>query len=306
MTATKKCAICKGNHTDIKCPRLDGYIKHINTSVQQNTPTYIAWTDADYQRANGNFIWRTFIKHSTVAQRLGISAWGWSIIIDTYCKKQNYRAAGLKRRGKKRLKAFKCGYCRTEGHTRRKCPSMQSDITIAQDASKMQRAMFLEKCKTLGLGIGTLVQFDWTSETRAYSQYHSDVPKSVMAVITSLPVSSINPFIRLERWNDMVHFAEFGIKIVNTTVYLGKRSGIPTSFHLAKGILNGEFDDFTPNFHGWQSLNRYYRSKIIAPSKNLGYSTIGENDYLDIFRKYPLRDLQHKMEDITKWLKENS
>lgn len=304
MVIKKICRLCNGDHTEVKCPRLDGYIQHLNIVVKRNTPSHRVWVDSDYQRANGHTIWRSFADYSTSAEQLGLSRWDWSLIVDSYCKKLNYRMAGKKRQGKKRIKPIKCGYCQSIGHTRRKCSVMQGDIVIAQDASKIQRAMFLDKCKELGLGIGALIKFDWTQETHTYSQYHADLPKSVMGVVTSIPTSDINPFIRLERWDAMFHFAQFDIKLINAVGQFEAQP--PTSFHLTKNVFNGEFTNLTPNFSGFRQLNRYYDSKIIAPSDNFIYSTTSENDYLSLFRKHPLRDLQFRMENIEKWLQQST
>lgn len=305
MTAIRQCDYCKGNHTEVKCPRLDGYIKHLNAVVHTKSSATRELVDEDYSKyGNHGMIWNLFWRTASVQEKLNLSPWTWQHIIGSYGKKLRYREAGLKRRGIKRKKIVTCGYCKGKGHTRRTCESMNSDITIADDMAKVQRAMFLNTCKSIGMGVGALLRFEWSLETKKYASYHAGLPTSLMGVVTSIPVSDINPFIDLARWDTLSHDAYFGMSLINPT---GPFKESATKLHVTSGILSGAFDGLCINSKGARHLGRHYDSIIVAPSSNFDYCTDTEDDYKkNTFKKYGASTLEQHISRMQTWLKEQS
>ena len=305
MPIVRQCDFCSGNHTEVKCPNLDGYIRHLNAVVRSKSPSKTNLTDEDYKDNYTGLIFPTFWRVASVQDRLNFASWTWATIIRSYTKKLRYRAAGLKRRGVKRKKIVNCGYCHGKGHTRRKCDRMKEDITIADDMAKIQRAMFLNACKSIGMGVGAILRFDWTSETEEYAAYHSDLPRSVMAMVTSIPVADINPFISLARWDELFHDAYFGIKFINPS---GRFLKSPeTKLNVANGLLSDAFNELGFEQRGTTTLNRQYNATIIAPSSNFEYSIDTENDYKkNTFKKYDVGVLEGHTGRMLTWLKEQS
>lgn len=301
MPIKRQCQFCNGDHTEVKCPFLDGYIKHINALIESKT----SCTDESYMDVYSTHrIWKMFWNNTTPQDKLGFGGFTWKSIIDTYGKKLRYRAAGLKRRGIKRKKIVTCGYCTGKGHTRRKCDCMKEDITIADDMAKMQRAMFLNTCKTIGMGVGALLRFDWTLETKKYAAYHTDLPTSLMGVVTSIPVSDINPFIGLARWDNLSHDAYFGLCMINPTGPFKKSAA---KLDVTNGILSGAFDGLSAPHVSGKKLSRHYNSTIVAPSSNFDYCTDTENDYKNnTFKKYGASTLDQHISRMQAWLKEQS
>lgn len=60
---------------------------------------------------------------------------------------------------KARSKKRSCGYCREEGHTKPTCMHIKADKVKTVEMNKEWRANALNHLKSLGLGVGALVQF---------------------------------------------------------------------------------------------------------------------------------------------------
>lgn len=305
MTAIRQCGFCNGNHTEVKCPSLDGYIRHLNAVVSTKSPTNKAWCDEDYMvHYNQGQIWSSFWRNASFQEKLGFDPWVWNTIILTYGKKLRYREAGLKRRGIKRKKIVNCGYCNAKGHTRRTCDSMNKDIAVSDSVAKLQRTMFLDTCKSIGMGVGTLIKFEWTHKAQIAAAYYPDLPETIMGVITSIPVSDINPFICLVPWDNLFHNASFGINLINPT---GRFTTPAAKLDVGNGIFSGAFDGLSMQHGGAASLNRYYSVSIVAPSSNFDYRTGTENNYKkNTFKKYGITTLERHVNRMQSWLKEQS
>ena len=56
------------------------------------------------------------------------------------------------------FKTRRCSYCREVGHTRRTCQSLKANVKQFRDVNAVFRKKYLEGLKSIGFGVGTLVE----------------------------------------------------------------------------------------------------------------------------------------------------
>ena len=294
------CTFCKGDHTDVKCPHLDGYINHMLSVV--NNKINGGYEPDDVHREPYVMAHR-FDKAATPAETLNFKPYAWYSIAYTYSKKMNYKAAGLKRRGKKRKKAVSCGYCSHKGHTRRTCVIMNKHIDTIEQVSEVYRDEFLLACRTHGIGIGSIVKLDLSERGREYKSYWGDLPDTMMAMITRLPINHLNMFINEPAWANQSLRANFELKFIAPT---GRYSGLSTyDAPIDSAMFNNAFDSFcTSRTHN--GITTQYDLTIIGKSTNLTYDNTIKNPYLDFFKKYDEYTMGRHVGQAAEWLKERS
>lgn len=291
------CSFCKGDHTEVKCPHLDGYIKHMLTVI--NSSAY----DLDYVHSDPMTTAHWFIQKATPTELLNFQRYTWYQIARSYSKKMNYKLAGLKRRGKKRKKAVKCGYCGHQGHTRRTCAVMKKHIGVIDRASQVYRHDFLSACKLNGIGVGSIVKLTLSETGRDYQQYWGDLPDTMMGMITHLPASELSPFVNEPSWSSQSHKALIKLKLIAPT----KRYSSLTTYDapICRNMFGGAFSSFlTIGSH--TGLTTQYDFSIIGKSSNLTYDETNNKPYLEMFKKHDEYTMGRYVGQAATWLKEKS
>ena len=135
-----KCSFCGGDHTQLKCPSLEGWMQHVVNVINANKSNGIKWNvnlSTAFDHHDLDSLWRKFANEADKNDLLGTPVYRWWTMMRTYKKRLNYKRAGEKRRGKKRTKAIKCGYCGKSGHTRRTCAKLKADKKILIDENRV-------------------------------------------------------------------------------------------------------------------------------------------------------------------------
>ena len=298
--ATFPCSFCKGDHTDVKCPHLDGYINHMLAVIKSNVN--VVYTTEDVHSDPYTMAHR-FDRVATATQHLNFQRYTWYSIAYAYSKKMNYKAAGLKRRGKKRKKAITCGYCGHKGHTRRTCAIMNKHIDTIEQVSEVFRNEFLNACKTHGIGIGSIVKLDLSERGQEYKSYWGDLPDTMMAMITRLPVQELNMFINEPPCANHSLQANFGLKFIAPT---GRDSGLSTyDAPIDNVMFNSAFSSFC-NSRTHNGIPTQYDLTIIGKSTNLTYDKTINNPCLEFFKKHDEYTMGRYVGQAAEWLKERS
>jgi|TARA_R110002126_G_scaffold105143_1_gene239327 hypothetical protein len=98
----------------------------------------------------------------------------------------------------KKRKKTKCGFCKSEEHTRRKCKAMGKFIKILEETEKVYRTKFYDQIIVgLGFGLGAFIEFSyqsWDIDEPLIEQHRGLVTKFDPASIT---IGNLQP-----RWND--------------------------------------------------------------------------------------------------------
>jgi len=119
-------------------------------------------------------------------------------------------------------KATKCGFCDSQGHTRRNCESMKNFVHVLNETNRGYRSAFYDRfVEGLGLGAGALIQV----------QPHNSEP--TVAIMTSFPTDNIMFTNLKSRWND------YHTKM-NVEIMLGDRK-------FERNLFDGAI--YHPNYH---------------------------------------------------------
>ena len=301
-----KCTFCGGAHTELKCPSLEGQMQHMVNVINANKSNGIAW-NADlstiFDLQDIDHIWRKFANNAVKGDLLGIAHYRWWNMIRTYKKRLNYKRAGEKRRGQKRTKAIKCGYCGKSGHTRRTCSHLKHDKKILTEATTLRRAMFLDICRDLGLGVGALVKFRLNEDGQRYREagYGSFQDEEFLAMLTEIPTHTISAFIGLTSWSDFYERALFLFKPL--TGLKGQDGGV-VSLAVNTTLFDGRFksmvrDPSNPHY------NSYYDIEIVSKSSNMTWNTKDGDKYLRFLKKKPRNNFLNIVKKAEEWLQEN-
>jgi hypothetical protein len=295
--ATVPCSFCKGDHTEVKCPHLDGYVKHMLSVINISAYTL------DDVHSDPYTIAHRFTQKATTTELLNFQTYTWYTIARSYSKKMNYKLAGLKRRGKKRKRSIKCGYCGHRGHTRRTCAVMKKHIDVIEKSSKIYRDEFLTACELNGIGIGSIVKLTLSERGREYQGYWGDLPDTMMAMITHLPVLELSPFVNEPAWASISYQAFIKLKLIAPT----KRYSALTTYDAAicRNMFNGAFSSFL-TVGSSTGLSAQYDFTIIGKSSNLNYDETLDKPYLEIFKKHDEYTIGRYVGQAAAWLKEKS
>ena len=294
------CSFCKGDHTDVKCPHLDGYINHMLTVINNKVGNNYKPDDVHrepYSMAH----W--FENVATPTEHLNFKRYTWYQIARTYSKKMNYKTAGLRRRGKTRKKAITCGYCGKKNHTRRTCAIMNKHIDIIERVSEAFRNEFLIACKAHGIGVGSIVKLELSERGREYKAYWDDLPDKMMAMITGLPINELSMFINQPPWANHSLRANFNLKLIAPT-------GRYSDLHIYDAPIDNKmfgcaFDSFC-NSKTHNGITTQYDLTIIGKSTNFTYDKTTKRPYLEFFKKHDEYAMGRYVGEAVAWLKERS
>ena len=295
--STVPCSFCKGDHTEVKCPHLDGYVKHMLSVINSSAYTF------DDVHSDPYYIANWFIQKATPTELLNFQRYTWYQIARCYSKKMNYKLAGLKRRGKKRKRAVKCGYCSHQGHTRRTCSVMKKHIDVIEKVSQVYRDEFLSACELNGIGIGSIVKLTLSERGREYQGYWGDLPDTMMAMITHLPVLELSPFVNEPSYSSYSHQAFIKLKLIAPT----KRYSSLATYDapICRNMFGGAFSSFL-RIGGHAGLTMQYDFSIIGKSSNLTYDETIDKPYLEMFKKHDEYQMGRYVGQAAAWLNEKS
>jgi len=295
--ATFPCSFCKGDHTEVKCPHLDGYVKHMLTVINDTSYTLDDVHSDPYSVAH------LFDRVATPTEQLNFQRYTWYQIARTYSKKMNYKAAGLKRRGKKRKKAVSCGYCSNQGHTRRTCGIMNKHIRTIEKVSDAYRSLFFDACQKQGIGIGSIIKLTLSERGHEYQSYWGDLPNTMMAMITHLPVQHLSLFMNQPAWSNLYLEANFKVKFIAPTERYSHLSTY--DLPITSKIFDGAFNSFC-NIPSHNGLTTQYDFTIIGKSTNFTYDDTLSKPYIELFKKHDEYTMGRYIGQAAQWLKEKS
>ena len=180
---------------------------------------------------------------------------------------------------------------------------MNKHIDRIEQVSEVYRNEFLNACKTHGIGIGSIVKLDLSERGREYQGYWGDLPDTLMAMITRLPIHELSMFINEPPWANHSLRANFGLKFIAPT---GRYSGLSTyDAAIDSGMFNGAFDSFCTN-RSHNGLTTQYDLTIIGKSTNLTYDKTIKNPCLEFFKKHDEYTMGRYVGQAAEWLKERS
>ena len=300
------CTFCGGNHTELKCPSLEGRIQHMVNIINANKSNGIKWgakLDTIFDLYDIDSIWRKFANEAGKNDLLGMPLYRWWTMIRTYKKRLNYKRAGEKRRGQKRTKAIKCGYCGVRGHTRRTCAKLKADKKILISDTTLRRAMFIDTCRDLGLGVGALVKMKLNEYGMKYKEagYASYQDTEFIVMLTEIPVQSITAFSHVRGWSPFYERAHFIFKPL--TGAKAKDGGVIT-LAVNNMIFDGRFssavhDTSEPHY------NSFYDIEVVSKSSDMSWKTSEGDRYLDHLKKKSRDNFENHIAGSKKWAREN-
>ena len=304
--ANNECTFCGGDHTELKCPSLEGRMQHMVNVINANKSNGIKWNavlSTVFDLHDLDDLWRKFAREASKGDLLGIPHYRWWTMMRTYQKRLNYKRAGEKRRGQKRTKAIKCGYCGKSGHTRRTCAKLKADKKILIDDTTLRRAMFLDICRDLGLGVGALVKMKLNEYGLRYKEagYGSFQDEEFIVMLTEMPTHSISAFSEDSHWSDFYERAHFLFKPL--TGGKAKDGGV-ISLAVNTALFDGIFksvlrDPCDPHY------NSYYDIEIVSKSSDMSWNTKDGDNYLRFLKKKPRDRFENAVRRSAEWLKEN-
>ena len=302
--ANRQCTFCGGDHTEVKCPQLEGRIQHlvnvINANKSNGPNRWVAKKNTIFDLHHIDTIWRKFLNEADNSDYLGYPAYRWWSMVRAYKKRLNYKRGGEKRRGQKRIRAVKCGYCHASGHTRRTCGTMKRNIEIFRTDTTLRRAMFLDKCREIGLGRGTLLRFTPNETHSTHYGYNDDGP--FLSLVTEVPVHLINAINSTSQssW-------DYGFERVHATSKLiGATSEMRGNIHLClnKFIFNRAFKNITTE-ECVPFYNSVYDVEIVSRSSDLSWDESRADEYLGLLKKKDHECVSVYVRRAKSWLEQN-
>ncbi len=300
--ANRQCNLCGGDHTEIKCPSLDRWMQHlVNVINKQNNTNYNV--DLLFEMLDVHRIWSQFCHSASKPDMLGKAQYDWWNMVRCYRKRLNYKLAGEKRKGKRRKKAIRCGYCNASGHTRRTCKKMKADRAVLVADTTLRRSMFLDKCRELGLGVGSLLKFKLNEDGLQYKNkgYPSFQDDTIIAMITEIPVQSITAFSEARRYSNFYERAYFICKAVT-----GHKSKDGENINLSvnNSVFNGAFlsiveDTSVPHY------NAFWDVEVVSKSSDMSWNTDEGDRYLEWLKKQQRKSLETYVKRSERWTKFN-
>jgi len=300
--ANRQCSFCRGDHTEVKCPQLEGRMQHLVNVINANKNNGTNWgvkLNTTFDLYHIDTIWRKFIDTADKKDLLGYPAYRWWSMVRAYKKRLNYKRAGEKRRGQKRIKAVKCGYCHASGHTRRTCGTMKRNIGIFRTDTTLRRAMFLDKCREIGLGRGALLRF---TPNERHSTTYADEDGPFLSLVTEIPVHLINAINSTSEssW-------DYGFERVHVASKLiGASSEMRGNIHLClnKFIFNKAFEHITTE-ECVPFYNSIYDVEIVSRSSDLSWDESRADEYLDLLKKKDHDTVAIYVRRAKLWLEQN-
>ncbi len=300
------CTFCGGDHKELKCPSLEGRMQHMVNIINANKTNGIKW-DAHlstiFDIYDLDSIWRKFANEADKNDLLGKPLYRWWAMIRTYNKRLNYKRAGEKRRGQRRTKAVKCGYCGKRGHTRRTCTKLKADKKILISDTTLRRAMFIDTCRDLGLGVGALVKFKLNEYGMKYKEagYASYQDTEFIVILTEVPVQSISSFSEERGWHPFKEQAHFIFKPL--TGAKAKKSDVVT-LTVNNSLFDGRFSGIVNNTSD-PHYNSFYDIEIVSKSFDMSWKTSEGDRYLDHLKKKSRDHFENIVMRSKKWTREN-
>ena len=300
------CTFCGGDHKELKCPSLEGRMQHMVNIINANKTNGIKW-DAHlstiFDIYDLDSIWRKFANEADKNDLLGKPLYRWWAMIRTYNKRLNYKRAGEKRRGQRRTKAVKCGYCGKRGHTRRTCTKLKADKKILISDTTLRRAMFIDTCRDLGLGVGALVKFKLNEYGMKYKEagYASYQDAEFIVMLTEIPVQSISSFSEERGWHPFKEQAHFIFKPL--TGAKGKDGGVVT-LTVNNTLFDGRFRGIVNNTSD-PHYNSFYDIEGVSKASDMSWKTSEGDRYLVHLKKKSRDHFENIVTRSKKWVREN-
>ena len=303
--AKRQCDYCKGDHTETKCPHLEGWMAHFINIINLNRTNRYPNLSLDLGTAFDLYelgtLWDRFQSSATQADFLGKTHWAWWSMVRSYKKRLNYKKAGEQRRGQKRTRSVRCGYCGFTGHTRRTCSDYKSHVATLKSDTTLRRAMFIDACREIGLGKGTLLKFTLSKEGREYRDngWLKGAEDQFLAMVMEIPVANINAFTNSNRWSDFYESAHILCKPLTSTENRGT-----VSLFANNSVFNGAFAKITEQNHN-PHYNSLWEVEIVSASKDQSWNEAAADDYLDILKKREKSIVRSYVEGASQWLEQN-
>ena len=300
------CTFCGGDHTDLKCPSLEGRMQHMVNIINANKSKGINWganLGTIFDLYDLDSIWRKFAHEAGKNDLLGIPHYRWWTMIRTYKKRLNYKRAGEKRKGQKRTKAIKCGYCGKSGHTRRTCTKLKADKKILISDTTLRRAMFIDTCRDLGLGVGALVKFKLNEYGMKYKEagYASYQDTDFIVMLTEIPVQSVTSFSDERNW---CPFREASYFIFKPLTGAKAKNGDVVSLAINNALLGGRFRGIINNCSD-PHYNSFYDIEVVSKSSDMSWNKKDGDKYLDHLKKKSRDNFENIVARSKKWVREN-
>ena len=300
------CTFCGGDHTDLKCPSLEGRMQHMVNIINANKSKLMKWNvdlSTIFDTYDLDSIWRKFASEAGKNDLLGIPHYRWWTMIRTYNKRLNYKRAGEKRKGKKRTKAIKCGYCGNSGHTRRTCTKLKADKKILVTDTTLRRAMFIDTCRDLGLGVGALLKFKLNEYGMKYKEagYASYQDAEFIAMLTEIPVQSITSFSDERYWSPFREASHFIFKPLTGAK---AKNGDVVSLTVNNSLLGGRFRGIINN-NSNPHYNDFYDIEVVSKSSDISWNKKDADKYLDHLKKKSRDHFDNVIARSKKWTREN-
>jgi hypothetical protein len=224
-------------------------------------------------------------------------------MIRTYKKRLNYKKAGEKRRGQKRTQAIKCGYCGVRGHTRRTCTKLKADKKILISDTTLRRAMFIDICRDLGLGVGALVKFKLNEYGMKYKEagYASYQDADFIVMLTEIPVQTVTSFSDERNWSP---FREASYFIFKPLTGAKAKNGDVVSLAVNNKLLDGCFRGIINN-NSDPHYNSFYDIEVVSKSSDMSWNKKDGDKYLDHLKKKSRDNFENIVARSKKWVREN-
>ena len=119
-------------------------------------------------------------------------------------RKEHAAMMELKKREERKVKqrkprqASKCSYCKSLSHKRPRCQDLKDFKKLVYTANKNWKQVFAERANEVGVGVGSLIQFD---EKTVYNlDFNVDVHR--IAMVTQYNLNNLNVFCALEGYSE--------------------------------------------------------------------------------------------------------
>jgi len=161
--------------------------------------------------------------------------------------------------------------------------------------------MFIDACREIGLGKGTLLKFTLNKEGREYRDngWLKGAEDQFLAMVMEIPVANINAFISANRWSDFYESAHIICKPLTRTENRGT-----VCLFANNSVFNGAFAKVTAQDHS-PHYNNLWEVEIVSASKDQSWNEADADNYLDILKKREKSIVRSYVEAATLWLEQN-